>query len=88
MGGKEKKCYGRRRRRKRGEKEKREEREEGEKEKKRKRWEKEREGFDNKSNIEIFELVSGLRINFHRNQAGSIGISQLDKLVYSKCLNC
>jgi len=32
--------------------------------------------------------VSGLRINFHKSQVGSVGIPQLDNLVYAKCLNC
>lgn len=33
-------------------------------------------------------MVSGLRVNFHKSVVRSVGISQLDKLVYSKCLNC
>jgi len=31
--------------------------------------------------------VSGLRINFHKSQVGSMGIPQIDTFIYSKCLN-
>jgi len=41
-----------------------------------------------KAMMKSFELVSGLRVNFHKSVIGAVGISQLDKLVYSKCLNC
>jgi len=41
-----------------------------------------------KAILRSFEMVSGLRVNFHKSVVGSLGISQLDKLVYSKCLNC
>jgi len=41
-----------------------------------------------KAILRSFEMVSGLRVNFHKSVVGSVGISQLDKLVYSKCLNC
>jgi len=33
-------------------------------------------------------MVSGLRVNFHKSVVGSVGITQFDKLVFSKCLNC
>jgi len=32
--------------------------------------------------------VSGLRVNFHKSEVGSVDISQLDKFLFSKCLNC
>jgi len=41
-----------------------------------------------KAILRSFELVSGLRVNFHKSAVGAVGISQLDKCVYSKCLNC
>jgi len=41
-----------------------------------------------KAILRLFELVSGLRVNFHKSEVGSMGISQLDKRLYSKCLNC
>jgi len=40
-----------------------------------------------KAILRSFELVSGLRVNFHKSEVGFVGISQLDKLLYSKCLN-
>jgi len=33
-------------------------------------------------------LVSGLRVNFHKSAIGVVGISNLDLIVFSKCLNC
>ena len=41
-----------------------------------------------KAILRCFELVSGLRINFYNHQVGSVGISQLDTVIYYKCLNC
>jgi len=41
-----------------------------------------------KAILRIFELVSGLKINFHKSKVGSVGISHLDRFIYSKCLNC
>jgi len=38
--------------------------------------------------LRSFEVVSGLRVNFHKSVVGLVGISQLDVLVFSKCLNC
>jgi len=38
--------------------------------------------------LRLFELVSGLRVNFHKSVLGSVRISQLDIRVFSKCLNC
>jgi len=40
-----------------------------------------------KAILRNFELVSGLRVNFHKSAVGAMGISQLDKCVYSKCLD-
>jgi len=40
-----------------------------------------------KAIMRSFELVSGLRVNFHKSTVGVVGISELDLLVYSKCLN-
>ena len=40
-----------------------------------------------KAILRSFEMVSGLRVNFHKSVVGSVGISQLDLLVFSKCLN-
>ena len=40
-----------------------------------------------KAILRSFELVSGLRVNFHKSTIGAMGISELDLLVYSKCLN-
>jgi len=41
-----------------------------------------------KAILRIFELVSGHRINFHKSKVGLVGISHLDRFIYSKCLNC
>jgi len=41
-----------------------------------------------KAILRSFELVSGLKVNFHKSVIGFVGVSQLDNLVYSKCLNC
>ena len=41
-----------------------------------------------KAILRSFEVVSELRVNFHKSVVGSVGISQLDVLVFSKCLNC
>jgi len=41
-----------------------------------------------KAMLRSFEMISGLRVNFRKSAIGAVGISQLDKLVYSKCLNC
>jgi len=41
-----------------------------------------------KAILKLFELVSGLRINFHKSEVRSVGISQLDKFLFFKCLNC
>jgi len=40
-----------------------------------------------KAILRSFELVSGLRVNFHKSTVGAVGISEIDKIVYSKCLN-
>ena len=40
-----------------------------------------------KAILRSFELVSGLRVNFHKSRVGAVGISELDLLVYFKCLN-
>jgi len=40
-----------------------------------------------KAILRSFELVSGLRVNFHKSTIWSVGISELDKLAYSNCLN-
>jgi len=37
--------------------------------------------------LRCFEVVSGLKVNFHKSAVEAVGISQLDKRVYSKCLN-
>jgi len=34
-----------------------------------------------KAILRYFELVSGLRVNFHKSMVGLVGISELDKLV-------
>jgi len=41
-----------------------------------------------KAILRSFEVVSGLRVNFHKSVVGSVGISQFDVLVFAKCLNC
>jgi len=41
-----------------------------------------------KAILKSFELVSRLRINFHKSEVRSVSISQLDKFLFSKCLNC
>jgi len=41
-----------------------------------------------KAILRSFELVSGLRVNFHKSEVGSVGVPQLDNLVFSRCLNC
>jgi len=41
-----------------------------------------------KAILRSFEVVSGLRVYFHKSVVGSVGISQLDVLVFVKCLNC
>ena len=41
-----------------------------------------------KAILRCFELVSGLRINFHKSAVGVVGISNLDMIFFSKCLNC
>jgi len=40
-----------------------------------------------KAILRSFELVSRLRVNFHTSMVGAVGISEIDKIVYSKCLN-
>jgi len=40
-----------------------------------------------KAILRLFELVSRLRVNFHKSEVGLVGITQLDKFL-SKCLNC
>jgi len=40
-----------------------------------------------KAMLRSFELVSGLRVNFHKSTVGVAGISELDLRVFSKCLN-
>ena len=41
-----------------------------------------------KAILRSFEVVSRLRVNFHKSVVGLVGISQLDVFVFSKCLNC
>jgi len=41
-----------------------------------------------KAILRSFELVSGLKVNFHKSQVWGIGINQYELQVYSKCLNC
>jgi len=41
-----------------------------------------------KAILKCFELVLGLRVNFHKSALGVVGISNLDMIIYSKCLNC
>jgi len=41
-----------------------------------------------KAILRCFELMSGLKINFQKSQVGSVDLTELDKRVYSKCLNC
>ena len=41
-----------------------------------------------KAILRSFELVLGLRVNFNKREVGSVGVTQLDNLVFSKCLNC
>jgi len=31
--------------------------------------------------------VSGLKVNFHKSDVGAIGLSEVDSMVFSKCLN-
>ena len=41
-----------------------------------------------KAILRSFELVLRLRVNVHKSVVRAVGIPQLDKCVYSKCLNC
>jgi len=41
-----------------------------------------------KAILRSFEFVYGLKVNFHKSEVGLVGISQLDKFLFSKCLNC
>jgi len=41
-----------------------------------------------KAILRCFEVVSRLRVNFHKSEVGFVGLPQLDKIMYSKCLNC
>jgi len=40
-----------------------------------------------KAMLRSFELVSGLRVNFHKSTVGAVGVSDLDLRVFSNCLN-
>jgi len=35
-----------------------------------------------------FEIVSGLKVNFHKSFIGSVGVCVVDASIFSKCLNC
>jgi len=41
-----------------------------------------------KAILRSFEVVSGLKVNFYKNQMGGVGISVVDMNIFSKCLNC
>jgi len=38
--------------------------------------------------LRSFEVVSSLRVNFHKSQVGAIGLNDVDLNIFSKCLNC
>ena len=38
--------------------------------------------------LRSFEIVSGLKVNFHKSKIGTLGISDLDLSIFSNCLNC
>ena len=40
-----------------------------------------------KAILRCFELVSGLKVNFHKSTTGTIGLCEVDSVVFSKCLN-
>jgi len=35
-----------------------------------------------------FEITSRLKVNFHKIHIGKIGVTDLNKAIFSKCLNC
>jgi len=35
-----------------------------------------------------FEITFGLKINFHKSYVGTLGVNDMDKLLFSNCLNC
>jgi len=40
-----------------------------------------------KSVLRNFEIVSGLKVNFHKSDVSAIGLSEVDSMVFYKCLN-
>jgi len=38
--------------------------------------------------LRSFEVVSGLKVNFHKSQVGAIGVDDVDLNIFSNCLNC
>jgi len=38
--------------------------------------------------VRCFELISGLRVNFHKSQVGGGGVNRKDLKLLVKCLNC
>jgi len=41
-----------------------------------------------KAILRNFEIVSGLKVNFHKSQVEAIGILDMDLNIFSNCLNC
>jgi len=41
-----------------------------------------------KTVLHCFEITSRLKVNFHKSHVGTIGVTDLDKAIFSKCLNC
>jgi len=40
-----------------------------------------------KAILRCFELVSGQKVNFHKSTTSTIGLCEVDSLVFTKCLN-
>jgi len=41
-----------------------------------------------KTILQCFELVSGLKVNFHKSSVGTIEVDDMDLSIFSSCLNC
>jgi len=41
-----------------------------------------------KAILRSFEIVSGLKVNFHKSQVGVVGVLKMNLNIFSNCLNC
>jgi len=41
-----------------------------------------------KAILRSFDIVSGLKVNFHKSQVGAVGVSEMDLNIFSNCLKC